>query len=526
MDVAATSAAVDALLDFATERYMDPADRTWARNRLLDLARCSGYVAGAASAADDECAGIDDLLAEFACCAEANGATFTCADERDRFCCAAMDMLLPRPGEVAYIFSSIYDEECAQAACDFLYRLSCDGAYVHEAAAARDIKWTTPTTWGDLEITINRSKPEKDPRAIAKLADAANATAADGANDAPAYPACQLCLDNVGYAGRLANDAHGAHPARQNLRVARIPLCGETWALQYSPYSYYDEHCIVINPEHVPMHIDRTTLERLLDFVDAFPHYFIGSNADLPIVGGSILNHDHFQAGRHVFPLERAALDSAFEMTAFPQVACGVVRWPITTLRLESTNREALTDAAEHVLAVWRGYSDEAVGVLAETDGVPHNTITPIARRIDGEEGARYVLNLCLRCNIASEKHPLGVFHPHAHLHHIKRENIGLIEAMGLAILPGRLARELAAVENLLVSGAARECYEADELCAKHVDWALEVAAAHPELCPDNAREIVQAEVGRAFEEVLTCAGVFKWDEPGRAALARFLDSL
>ena len=522
MDIAGTSAAIDALINFATDRFMDPADRTWARNKLLSLAHCTGYVANAPRAADDACADIDNLLAEFARCAEANGVAFAGADERENFCCAAMDALMPRPGEAAYIFSTIYDEEGPEAACNFLYRLSCDGAYVHEAAAARNISWIAPSTWGDLEITINLAKPEKDPRAIAALA---NAPAAATDDQAP-YPACQLCLENEGYAGRPATSSAGAHPARQNLRIARIALGNETWGLQYSPYSYYREHCIVINPEHVPMHIDRTTLGRLLDFVDAFPHYFIGSNADLPIVGGSILNHDHFQAGNHTFPLEKAANAMPVELGDFPAVEAHVVKWPLTTLRLASTDRAQLLDAATHVLDAWRDYTDAEVGIFAETDGVPHNTITPICRRTESTAGALYTFNLCLRCNITSAEHPLGVFHPHAHLHHIKRENIGLIEAMGLAILPGRLARELTAVEEKLLAHATLDDLLADETTAKHAEWALEIAKAHPDLSADNVSAIVRTEVGRAFEQVLECAGVFKWDEAGRAALERFLATL
>lgn len=355
---------------------------------------------------------------------------------------------------------------------DAFYRESCEKGFVQLEAIARNIAWTTDTEWGELEITINLSKPEKDPKAIAAAATQKQALPADGrpvryvdGNPAMRVGPCQLCI--------MESDVELGY-------ARRIQLGGEQWGLWYSPYAYYNEHCIAMCWEHRPMHIDRKAFECLFDFADQFPQYFIGSNADLPIVGGSILSHDHFQGGGHVFPMQKAPVVQAFDMPAFPQVKAGVVKWPITVLRLEGRDRRQLVDAADHILQVWRGFSDAQVGIVAETDGVPHNTITPMLRKV----GDAYQFDLALRCNITSEQHPLGVFHPHEHLHHIKRENIGLIEVMGLAILPPR-------VQDVMAE-----------------------------------RNLTRDDVGRLFAQVLACAGVFKWDEQGRAALARFLELL
>ena len=362
--------------------------------------------------------------------------------------------------------------EGPQAATDWFYRLCCDARYVREAAIARNMSWRTSTAWGDLEITINLSKPEKDPASIA-----AEGKALVGAQ----YPACQLCVENEGYYGRGARSPLGPHPARQNLRVVPIELGGETWGFQYSPYAYFEEHCITMSAEHRPMAINRANMGRLLDFIDLLPHYFVGSNADLPIVGGSILSHDHFQGGRHEFPMMRAEVERTVSLPGFEGVTCVSLRWPLSVLRLRSTDRKELLDAACHIAQAWRSWNDQAAGVLAyDQNGTPHNTVTPIARRC-GEE---YELYLALRCNVTSAEHPLGVFHPHEDKWHIKKENIGLIEVMGMAILPPRL-------NEAIYDGA-----------------------------------LTRDEVGRTFAGVLEDAGVFKWDEDGRAALGRFLECL
>lgn len=439
---------------------------------------------------------------------------------RDRIATRVMDILMPRPSEVSATFAAHYRDHGAEAATDWFYRLSCDARYVRTAAIAKNIGWTAPTRWGDLEITINLSKPEKDPRAIA----AAGATPAQG----DVYPACQLCMENEGYRGRGASAAHGSHPARQNLRIAPITLGGEHWGLQFSPYAYFTEHCIAMSAEHRLMHVDRENMARLLDFIDLFPHYFVGSNADLPIVGGSILSHDHFQGGRHVFPMMKAPVVRAVPLDGFPHVSCRVVRWPLSVLKLVSNDRAELLDAAAHVLEVWRSWSDADVGIIAETDGVPHNTITPIACR---DDCGSYVLYLALRCNITTDEHPLGVFHPHAEWHHIKKENIGLIEVMGLAILPPRLVNELGAVEQHLLAHAGdaaglRAVLDSDPLAAPHAAWACELAEAHPELDAETVRGIIRTGVGEVFGHVLEDAGVYKWDEKGRDALERFLGAL
>ncbi len=446
---------------------IEETDLTWAENRVLE---CVGaFSPSEVPLPEGEEPDLDGVLALLADVAAANGQCEDSASGRDRIMMRVMGALMPRPSEVAARFRSLRADEGPKAATDWFYAISCDVDYVRRSAIARNLSWGHPSAWGDLEITINKSKPEKDPRDIA---------AAGAASAGEAYPACQLCLSNEGYSGRPA--ARGEHPARQNLRIVPIELGGERWGLQYSPYAYYTEHCIAMSAEHRPMHVDRASLTCLLDFVDLFPHYFIGSNADLPIVGGSILSHDHFQGGLHEFPMTRAEVCEPFEMDAFPGVEAGVVRWPLSVLRLSCASRDELLDAACHVLDAWRVWSDESVGVVAFTGETPHNTITPICRIRDG----RYELDLALRCNITTDEHPLGVFHPHEDKWHVKKENIGLIEVMGMAILPPRLEAEM------------------------------------------DAGNITREEIGDVFAGVLEDAGVFKWDDAGRAAQCRFIDSL
>ena len=536
---------IEALVRYAVANgLLAPEDETWAYNAVLECVGATGPAAPhAAEMLADQYAlaptrdladpegilefelpatdgfDLEAVIERIAAAGVANGREEDTPSGADRIATRVMDLVMPRPSEVSATFAELYDEDGAEAATDWFYRMCCDARYVRTAAIAKNIGWTSPTQWGDLEITINLSKPEKDPKAIA----AAGAAPATG----DVYPACQLCMENEGYRGRGAGEANGAHPARQHLRIVPITLGGEHWGLQYSPYAYFNEHCIAMSAEHRLMHVDRENMGRLLDFVDLFPHYFVGSNADLPIVGGSILSHDHFQGGRHVFPMMKAQVASTFSMDGFPSVECSVVRWPLSVLKLAACDREQLLDAAAHVLDVWRDWSDEAVGVVAESNGERHNTITPVACR----EGENYVLYLALRCNVTTDEHPLGVFHPHAEWHHIKKENIGLIEVMGLAILPPRLVDELGAVEQHLVElsgepAALAKALEEDALSAPHAAWALELAEAHGPITADTVEDVVRAGVGEVFGHVLEDAGVYKWDDEGRAAQQRFIDAL
>ena len=417
---------------------------------------------------------------------------------RDLFDSELMGRLTPRPAQVIEKFQALYARD-PKAATDWYYRFSQDTNYIRRDRIAKDIQWKTPTEYGDLDITINLSKPEKDPKAIA------------AARDLPAsdYPRCQLCAENEGYAGRVN------HPARQNHRIVPITVNGSPWFLQYSPYVYYNEHCICLNREHTPMKIDRACFGKLLDFVRQFPHYFVGSNADLPIVGGSILAHDHFQGGRYTFAMERAPIETPFTFPGYEDVEAGIVKWPMSVIRISSENRSRLIDLADKILVKWRGYTDEDAFIFAETEGVPHNTITPIARR----RGEKYELDLVLRNNLTTEQYPLGLYHPHDELHHIKKENIGLIEVMGLAVLPARLKEELAAVAESLAAG---KDLHADERTAKHADWAESFASSYT-ITAENALDIVQKETGLVFAEVLEHAGVYKRTPEGKQAFVLFL---
>ena len=420
---------------------------------------------------------------------------------RDLFDAELMGRLTPRPSQVIRTFEEKYARSPREAT-DWYYRFSQDTDYIRRYRIARDRKWVTPTSYGDLDITINLSKPEKDPRAIA----AAKAAPQGG------YPKCQLCRENEGYAGRMD------HPARQNHRVIPITIDGQPWFLQYSPYVYYNEHCIALNSRHVPMKIDRSAFRKLLDFVKRFPHYFVGSNADLPIVGGSILSHDHFQGGRYTFAMEKAPVERAVSFPGYADVEAGIVKWPMSVLRLRCADDGRLVDLADRVLTAWRGYTDADAFVFAETDGEPHNTITPIARMREGQ----FELDLVLRNNITTAEYPLGVYHPHPELHHIKKENIGLIEVMGLAVLPARLKGEMAALADVLVSGGD---LRADEALAKHADWAEELQTRYA-FTRENVTGILEQEIGQVFAAVLEHAGVYKCTQQGRDAFLRFIDSV
>ena len=417
---------------------------------------------------------------------------------RDLFDSRVMDIVTPWPHEVRRKFRALFSEN-PEAATDWFYRFSNDTNYIRRDRIARDRKWVYSGPYGALDITINLSKPEKDPRAIAaaKLLPQTD------------YPKCQLCAENEGYAGRLN------HPGRSNHRPVPVQIAGESWFFQYSPYVYYNEHCIVFNSRHVPMKIDEAAFRKLFSFITQFPHYFVGSNADLPIVGGSILSHDHFQGGRYTFAMERAEVEEKVSFRAYPDIMAGIVRWPMSVLRLRGKDPERVIALAVHVLGCWRGYTDEAAFIFAETEGTPHNTITPIARR----RGEDYELDLVLRNNITTEEFPLGVYHPHQELHHIKKENIGLIEVMGLAVLPARLLEELDALKTAMLQG---EDLRQNALTAAHADWAEEILRRR-DFTEENAESVLQEEVGAVFERVLEDAGVFKRDEAGRAAFRRFL---
>ncbi len=428
---------------------------------------------------------------------------------RDLFDTKIMSMLMPRPSEVTTTFQGLYDHQSPQAATDYFYKLSRDSDYIRRYRIKKDVKWTADTEFGTLDITINLSKPEKDPKAIA----AAKLAKQSG------YPKCLLCKENEGYAGRIN------HPARQNHRIIPVTINNSDWFFQYSPYVYYNEHCIIFNAEHTPMKIERATFGKLLDFVSQFPHYFVGSNADLPIVGGSILSHDHFQGGHYEFAMAKAPIEKEIEFKGYEDVKAGIVNWPMSVIRISAKDKDRLIDLADKILLAWRGYSDVAAFVLAETEGEPHNTITPIARK----RGEDYELDLVLRNNITTEEHPLGVYHPHAKLHHIKKENIGLIEVMGLAVLPARLKEEMASLEQALLDGAAiRE----DEVLSKHADWVEEFlpkygltagSALTGAVTPEKLHEMVQTEIGLVFMEVLKDAGVYKCTAEGREAFMRFV---
>ncbi len=421
---------------------------------------------------------------------------------RDLFDTAIMGVLTPRPSQVIDKFGRLYSES-PEKATDYYYKLSGDTNYIRRDRIDKILKWQHDGDYGTIDITVNLSKPEKDPKAIAAEKNAPQS----------GYPKCQLCRECEGYAGRVN------FPARQNHRIIPITIDNSGWFMQYSPYVYYNEHCIVFNGKHTPMKIDKTAFSKLLEFVNLFPHYFIGSNADLPIVGGSILSHEHFQGGRYEFAMERAPIEKKVEFKGFEDVEAGIVKWPMSTIRLLSDTPEKLVELADKILGAWREYTDESAFVFAYSGDTPHNTITPIARR----RGNKYELDLVLRNNITTDEHPMGVYHPHAELHHIKKENIGLIEVMGLAVLPPRLKDELEALADAIISG---KNLRKNLLTSGHADWAEEFIPRHPEINADNVTDIIHAEVGKVFATVLEHAGVFKRDENGFAAFMRFIESV
>ena len=422
---------------------------------------------------------------------------------RDLFDTKIMSMLLPRPSEVIRTFWELYEKESPRAATDYYYKFSRDSDYIRRYRIARDMKWIAPTKYGDLDITINLSKPEKDPKAIAAARNARQS----------GYPKCLLCRENEGYAGRIN------HPARQNHRIIPVTINGSQWGFQYSPYVYYNEHCIVFHFQHVPMKIDHAAFCKLFDFVKQFPHYFVGSNADLPIVGGSILSHDHFQGGHYEFAMAKAPVERHFTVEGFEDVGAGVVNWPMSVIRLNGPDSSRIIALADRILEKWREYTDESAFIYAYTDNEPHNTITPIARK----RGESFELDLVLRNNITTEEHPLGVYHPHGKLHHIKKENIGLIEVMGLAVLPARLKEEMAKLKEAILSGVD---LRADEILAKHADWVEEFTPRYEKIDVSNIDGIIEKEIGLVFMEVLEDAGVYKRTPEGQAAFYRFIKKI
>ena len=419
---------------------------------------------------------------------------------RDLFDTKIMGLLTPRPSEVIRTFREKYESDPKEAT-DYFYKLSRDTDYIRRYRIEKDQKWISPTKYGNLDITINLSKPEKDPKAIAAAKNAKQG----------GYPKCLLCRENEGYAGRVN------HPARQNHRIIPVTINGSEWGFQYSPYVYYNEHCIVFNGEHVPMQINRATFGKLFDFIKQFPHYFVGSNADLPIVGGSILSHDHFQGGNYEFAMAKAPVELSVTFDGYEDICAGIVKWPMSVIRLNGNDDKRIIDLADKILGAWRRYTDEEAYIYAETEGEPHNTITPIARMRDG----KFELDLVLRNNITTKEHPMGLYHPWEEYHHIKKENIGLIEVMGLAVLPARLKEELEELKQAILAG---KDIRSIEPISKHADWVNGFLPKYDRVDDSNITEIIQNEIGIVFKQILECAGVYKADEAGRAAFKRFVN--
>ncbi|MBQ3192524.1 MAG: UDP-glucose--hexose-1-phosphate uridylyltransferase [Oscillospiraceae bacterium] len=489
---------IDSLVSYAMNNGLaDPLDQQVLTNRILDILRKDDYVPSNETQTED----LEEILAGLLDYAVEKGICDDGITAKDIFDTRIMGAVTPMPREVIRTFREKYADSPMKAT-DWYYKFACDTDYIRRYRIKKDMRWKYASEYGEIDITINLSKPEKDPKAIA------------AAKNAPqtAYPKCQLCVENEGYAGRMN------HPARANHRIVPIEVCGQPWCLQYSPYVYYNEHCIVFNSQHVPMKIDKAAFEKLLDFVRSFPHYFVGSNADLPIVGGSILSHEHFQGGRYRFAMESAGLAKEVFFKGYEDIHAGIVKWPMSVIRLNGRDPARIAELADKILTTWRGYSDLSSSVIAFSDGEPHNTITPIARR----RSDFYELDLVLRCNITTAEHPLGVFHPHADKHNIKKENIGLIEVMGLAVLPSRLKGELNALAEALVEGRD---ISGDEALSKHAAWVERLKQQYT-FTEDNALEILMQETGKVFAAVLEDAGVYKNTPEGRAAFLAFVDAV
>ena len=486
-------------------RLIDEAERVYSVNLILDVMDLDSYEEPDEYKAPDftdRGGALEAILKALIDDAAARGVTEDDQVSRDLFDTKLMNCITPRPSYIRDKFADLY-RSSAKEATDWYYDFSCNTDYIRRYRIKKDLKWKSTTPYGDLDITINLSKPEKDPKAIAAAKNAPQS----------AYPKCQLCAENEGYRGRMN------HPARENHRIIPIKLAGEDFFLQYSPYVYYNEHCIVFNKEHIPMKIDRSCFEKLFDFITLFPHYTVGSNADLPIVGGSILSHDHFQGGNYEFPMARADYIKKFTVKGYEEVEAGIIKWPLSVIRLRAKDKEKIIDLASHILDKWRGYTDEKAFVFAQTDGEPHNTITPIARM----RGELYEFDLALRNNITTEECPLGLYHPHSNLHHIKKENIGLIEVMGLAILPSRLKSEIALLKEYILAG---KDVASNEEIAKHSDWVLDFLPNYVNIDELNIDGILRDEIGTVFSHVLEDAGVFKQTVEGLDAFSRFTDVL
>ncbi len=488
------------LVQYGIDTGLTPeCERIYTTNLLLELFGEDSYEDTDISGQE---MGLETVLGELLDEAVSRGIIEDSIVYRDLFDTKLMNCLMPRPAQVQAEFAKRYEQSPLEAT-NYFYKLSQDSDYIRRYRIKKDRKWKVDSDYGEIDITINLSKPEKDPKAIAAAKNAKQSS----------YPKCLLCVENEGYAGRVN------HPARENHRIIPITVNDSAWGFQYSPYVYYNEHCIVFNGQHTPMKIERATFMKLFDFVKLFPHYFLGSNADLPIVGGSILSHDHFQGGNYTFAMAKAPIEERFEIKGFSDVEVGIVKWPLSVLRLRGKDEMRLIDLADYILQVWRGYTDEEAFVFAETDGEPHNTITPIARKV----GDTFELDLALRNNITTKEHPLGVYHPHAERHHIKKENIGLIEVMGLAVLPARLKEEMETLADYLVNG---KDIRSNEKIEKHAEWAEGFAKKYDAITEENVMGILEQEVGRVFVEVLEDAGVFKCTPEGRNAFRRFLESL
>ncbi|MCP8617553.1 UDP-glucose--hexose-1-phosphate uridylyltransferase [Salirhabdus salicampi] len=489
-----------------SQQLIHEEDVVYTRNRILEILRLEDWeqVDVTGEEVPNQPSDILERILDWAAAQgllQENTVTF-----RDLLDTKIMAAFVKRPSEVIRDFKDLYEQEGPKAATENFYQMSKASHYIRQDRIAKNEHWTVGTEYGDIEITINLSKPEKDPKAIAAAKSVKQTN----------YPSCLLCKENVGFAGRVN------HPARQNHRTIPVTLNEELWHIQFSPYVYYNEHAIVFYDKHEPMKISKRTFDHLLAFTEKFPHYFLGSNADLPIVGGSILSHDHFQGGHHDFPMAIADIERQFTIASYPDVNVGIVKWPMSVVRLQGKDREQVSELAEHILQSWKEYSDPNVDVYAFTDDIPHNTITPIARR----RGDLFELDLVLRNNRTSEEHPMGIFHPHEEVHHIKKENIGLIEVMGLAVLPGRLQDELKRLANYLVQPNWEDQVQQDEEVVKHLEWAKSLAAKHEERSPQSMEAILQEEVGHIFATILEHAGVFKRNEEGQQAFRQFLRQL
>lgn len=488
------------LVEYGVQAGLVPeCERIYTTNLLLDVFHEDSYEDVEIDASDIE---LEDVLKSLLDEAVARGIIEDSIAYKDLFDTRLMNCLMPRPSQVQEKFWEKY-EESPEEATEYFYKLSQDSDYIRRYRVKKDMKWKVDSPYGEIDITVNLSKPEKDPKAIAAAKNA----------KASSYPKCLLCMENEGYAGRIN------HPARENHRIIPVTINDSRWGFQYSPYVYYNEHCIVFNGQHTPMKIEKAAFVKLFDFVKLFPHYFLGSNADLPIVGGSILSHDHFQGGHYTFAMAKAPIEKSVTIPGYKDVETGIVKWPLSVLRIRSKDEKRLIELADHVLGKWRSYTDEEAFIFAETDGEPHNTITPIARKV----GDVYELDLTLRNNITTEEHPLGVYHPHAERHHIKKENIGLIEVMGLAVLPSRLKEEIELLAEYITEG---KDIRSNEKIEKHADWVDAFRPEYKDITKENVVDILKKEIGNVFVKVLEDAGVYKCTPEGREAFMRFVNTL